>query len=418
MPTAPTSPAAARPRCEILAIGSEMTSGIRLDTNSRWLAARLVRLAVKVGRLQVVPDTAAEIAAAYREGVGRACLVVSTGGLGPTEDDRSFRALAQALGRELVQHAGTHRRLAQAARERGQTPAPGLLRQAMVPAGAQVFPNPRGTAPGVLLQADGSVVVALPGVPDEMMALYDRFVAGELLARFGPSTTVRRVVRAGGLREAEVESLAAWRAGAGELERTILVGDGSVDVYFSGPTDAVDEAARRLARSLGADGISTDGSLCEEVVLEQARRLGGGIAVAESCTGGRIAARLTAIPGASDVFMGGMVVYSDAWKTDLLGVPPATLETYGAVSRETVEAMARGLCERTGCRWALTVTGIAGPAGGRGDCPVGTVWLAVRDPGGVSSHRVRLGGGRQRVQAVAAGIGLDLLRRRMAGGRP
>jgi nicotinamide-nucleotide amidase len=291
-----------------------------------------------------------------------------------------------------------------------------LLRQVRLPVGARPLRNRRGTAPGLLLESGKSLLVALPGVPDEMRGLWQDEVFPELATRFPVAGKTRRRVVVGGLRESEVDGMAAPVCLRRGVDCTILAGGGVVELHLEGHGEAVISALHELRILLAHDLISCDGSSLEETVLAAARSRGGHLAVAESCTGGRVAARLTAVPGASDVFLGSLVVYSDDLKRGLLDVPDMVLRRHGAASQEAARAMVEGLRRRTGCRWGVAVTGIAGPQGsGRGK-PVGSVWFAAAGPAGVVSRRRRFPGGRHRVQDEAAGMALDLLRRTVLSG--
>jgi nicotinamide-nucleotide amidase len=399
------------PRCELIIIGTEMTAGEREDSNSVWLRRELRRLAVRISRVTLVGDELPDLEAALAGALARADLILTTGGLGPTQDDRTLEAVSRAcrLPRRLSEEI--RRRLEDHAHAAGRRLSRRALEQARLPEGSRLLPNQRGTAPGVMLEVGNTLLAVLPGVPDEMEGIYRDHLESELKRRFGRFPLARACVRIGGRWESEVddrvEGLCA-RAGVG---RTVLASAGVVEVHLIGPAQATGQTVGEIRALFGEDVISTAGESLAEVILSEARRRNGCVAVAESCTGGRIAAALTAVPGASEVFRRGYVVYADEAKSDLLGVPPGTLAGHGAVSSETAIAMVRGLLERSGCRWGVAVTGIAGPGGGGPGKPVGTVWLATAGPAGTQTARRRVRGGRDRVQAVAAGAALDLLRR-------
>jgi nicotinamide-nucleotide amidase len=398
-------------RCEILAIGTEMLSGDRQDTNSVWLRRELRELALQVVRVTQVGDDLADIVAALQEALSRAELVVATGGLGPTEDDCTLAAVARAAGREQVLSREIHRGLEERASRAGRIVTESALRQAMVPARSRVYPNARGTAPGLAVETAGKLLVVLPGVPDEMKGIYREQVAADLRARFDPCGLSRGSLLIAGRWESEVDDAVAGPCEAAGVDRTILASAGIVELHLTGSEPAVRQAVEAIRRDLGADVISSTGASLPEVVVEAARERRGALSVAESCTGGRVAALLTGVPGASEVFGRGYVVYSDDAKVELLGVDRELLRRHGAVSRPSVEAMLAGLMERSRCRWGLAVTGIAGPGGGSPSKPVGTVWLAAGGPAGARVIRRSFPGSRPRVQEAAARIGLDLLRR-------
>ncbi|MFQ5720649.1 MAG: CinA family nicotinamide mononucleotide deamidase-related protein, partial [Acidobacteriota bacterium] len=398
-------------RCELIAIGTELTSGPRQDTNSVWLRREMMPLALDVGRVLAIPDDPAEIEAALREARSRADLVICTGGLGPTDDDRTLEVVCALLGRPAVVDEETARRLRVAAARRGRTVTPEIDRMAHVPAGATVLTNDRGAAPGLLIEDDGSWLVMLPGVPDEMRGLFAAELLPRLEARFGTDPTAHRLVRLVGVWESDADRVATPLCEEAGAALSTLALDGEVELHVGGLADAVDGVVRRLEREFGDRVVSVSGQGLAAVVLDAARRRHGTVAVAESCTGGRVAARLTAVPGSSDVFRGGVVAYANDVKSACLGVSPDVIRAAGAVSREVVEAMGDGVRCRFGCDHGVAISGVAGPGGGTPEQPVGTVWLAAVGPTGISTRRVTLSGGRERVQNRAAALALgDLLR--------
>lgn len=402
---------------ELLAVGSELTVGLRQDTNTLWLRRELQALHVRVVRVTSLPDQVRVIADEIGAACSRSSLVILTGGLGPTEDDRTLEALAAGLGRRRRVHPQARAWLEAALPGRRRDVGQALLRQVRLPVGARPLRNRRGTAPGLLLETGRSLLVALPGVPDEMRGLWRDEVLPELATRLPAAARTRRRMVVGGLRESEVDGRVAPVCLRLGVELTILAGGGVVELHLEGEEKAMGSALQELRILLADDLVSSTGASLEETVLAAARSRGGDLAVAESCTGGRVAARLTSVPGASDVFLGSLVVYSDDMKRRFLGVPEAVLRQHGAVSGQTARAMVEGLRRRTGCRWGVAVTGIAGPHGSRRGKPVGSVWFAAAGPEGVVSSRCRLPGGRERVQDDAAGMALDLLRRSVLSGR-
>jgi nicotinamide-nucleotide amidase len=278
--------------------------------------------------------------------------------------------------------------------------------------------NARGTAPGILMEIAGCLLVVLPGVPDEMQGIYRAHLAAELRARFGPYPLARGRLLIAGRWESEVDERVAGPCRSAAVERTILASAGLVELQLTGAEPRLRQAMSEIRRSFGEDVVASGGETLPEVVVEAARQRRGTLSVAESCTGGRLAALITEVPGASEVFERGYVVYADDAKIDLLGVDGSLLRRHGAVSREAAEAMLRGLLERSGCRWGVAVTGIAGPGGGHPDKPVGTVWLAAGGAGGTWVVCRSFPGSRPRVQEAAACSGLDLLRRAILRERP
>jgi nicotinamide-nucleotide amidase len=402
---------------EILAVGTELTAGVRMDTNSTWLRRQLRPLELHVTRVTSLPDDLVPLTLALRAAARRSDLVLVTGGLGPTEDDRTLQALADAAGCRRRVHPRVRNWLEKGRANPKGPLHPSLQRQARLPVGVTPLENRRGTAPGVLMDLSGSLIVALPGVPDEMKGLWLEQVEPQLRRRFPVDPVTRAVIVVGGRRESEVDELAAPICRNAGLDLTTLAGGGVVELHLSGQDEAVQQGADAICNKLGRDIISRKGDGLAEVVLAAARAGGGTLAVAESCTGGRVAAQLTSVPGASDVFLGGVVAYADHLKHRLLGVPRTVLRKHGAVSEAAVKAMASGLRRTTDCTWSVAISGIAGPDGGTRTRPVGTVWFATSGPGGGITRQRRLPGGRERVQRLATGVALDLLRRTILWGK-
>ncbi len=410
---------------EVVTVGSELLLGFTIDTNAADISRALAAIGVRVVLRATVPDVEASIRAAVAGGLERTGLVIVTGGLGPTRDDVTKRAVAALFDVPLEVDAAYLARLEarwHGLRRGGPMPAANRT-QAEIPRGAAVLPNPRGTAPGIWLDGEPGLAVLLPGVPHEMRGLVAEQVVprlAERLGRGGAGTVVRsRTLRTTGV----AESALADRLGAHEeeLEPAALAYLPSflgVDLRLTVSGVAADDAERALARAaerlgplLGADWYGGDDADLAAVVLRGLAERGYSLAVAESCTGGLVGARITAVAGASDVFVGGVISYSNALKTSLLGVDPGLLAAHGAVSEEVVRAMAAGARTRLGADVALAVTGIAGPTGGTDDKPVGTVWLGVCAPDIERAVRIRFPGDRDEVRQRAAQGVLDLARR-------
>jgi len=408
-------------RAAILAVGSELLSVDRLDTNALRLTERLERHGVDLVAKAVVGDDEGAIADEIARFVGRVDLLLCGGGLGPTADDVTREACARALGRPLVESpealAGIERRFA----EFGRRPSANNLRQGRIVDGAEVLDNPRGTAPGQRLEAGGTTIFLLPGVPAELEGLADRFLEPWLAERAGGRGRERRVLKVAMRPESEVDqSLEPLYDEFGRSEVTVLSSPGEIRVHLWAGGSA-DERSERLGRMaararelLGAAVYGEgDGASLEGEVGRRLDALGRSVATAESCTGGLVAERLTRIPGSSRWFPGGVVTYSNEEKTRLLGVDPALLERHGAVSAEVARAMAEGAKARFGTDYALAVTGIAGPDGGSAEKPVGTVHLAIATPDGVEERPRRYPGDRERIRWYSSQAALDLLRRRL-----
>ena len=412
-------------KLEVLTIGTELLLGYTVDTNAAELGRALAAAGAEVARRATVPDRPDAIRTAVVEALDRTGFVIATGGLGPTRDDLTKSVVADLMKRRLVLDeellAGIEARFKRMGR-----PMPAINRtQAEVPEGATVLPNPRGTAPGLWVEdARGRVVVLLPGVPREMRGLLVEQVLPRIVERQGAA---RRVVSSRTVRTTGVsESALAERVGPIEpdiapLTLAYLPSVDGVDLRVTAwdldPTDAearLAGAVERLVTAVGEHGYGVDDADLAAVVLDALRRGRHRLGVAESCTGGMIAERVTNIPGASDTFIGGVVAYADVIKTAALKVPLETLEAYGAVSEETVRAMAEGAQRLFSADSSIAVTGIAGPGGGTPEKPVGTVWLAARVHTTTRAIKRVLPGDRDDVRRRAAQASLDLLRRLLA----
>jgi len=395
-----------------VAVGSELLRAGRPETNSVLVARLLQPCGFRLVEKRCVEDDAAAIASAVDELSARAALVVVSGGLGPTADDVTREGVAAALSRSLVRRPELISSLAERYRSMGREMPEIAARMADVLEGAEVLRNPRGTAPGQLVTAGDTTFVLLPGVPWELEEIFTR----HLLPRWrGAAGVVVRTLRLAGVYESAVEQrISHLYDRFGREAVTILAGRGLVDLVLVADGDG---AAQRLAemedvfrKVVGPDIYGGDDDTLAGVVLEALRRRGRTLAVAESCTGGKIGERLTAVPGSSDVFVGGIVAYSDALKRERLGVPAELLAAHGAVSREVAEAMAHGALA-LGADCAIAVTGVAGPGGGSDEKPVGTVHLAAATPTRLRHARHRFPGHRELVREFAATFALDLLRR-------
>ena len=415
----------ARLRAVVLLTGSELVRGDRRDENGAFLARELTRLGLEPARMVLVGDDPAELAAAIAEAVAADVCVVS-GGLGPTHDDRTVEVLARAAGRAVVvdealegQIEAFSRRTAERLGRPYADFAAGVRKQASLPEGAVVL-GVAGTAPAFLLELDGRVAAALPGPPPELRRLWprvaespafravvERFPAPRhhLLRFFGPSeSAVARVIgEAGGEPDGTTVTVCAHDL---EIRVDLYVGEGG--------GEGADTLEQALRERLGEQLFARDERPVEELVLEGCRAAGLTLATAESCTGGLVGARLTAVPGASDVYVGGVVAYSNDAKSAQLQVPEEILARHGAVSAEAAAAMAAGAREAFGADGAIAVTGIAGPGGGTAEKPVGLVFLHAEVPEGHSAQTLQLPGDRDAVRARATVAALHLFRRLLA----
>jgi nicotinamide-nucleotide amidase len=412
-------------KLELLTIGTELLLGYTVDTNAVELGRALAAAGAELARRTTVPDRPDAIRAAVAEALDRTGLVLTTGGLGPTRDDMTKKVVAELLGKRLVLDEPLLASLETRFRRLGR-PMPAINRtQAEVPEGATVLPNPRGTAPGLWLEDDrGRVVVLLPGVPREMRGLLIEEVLPRLIARQDGERRVvlSRTVRTTGIAESALaERVGPIESSIAPLTLAYLPSVDGVDLRVTAwrlePRDAETRLARVVQQLVSAAGehyYGADDADLAAVVLDQLRHGRHRLGIAESCTGGMVAERVTNIPGASDTFIGGVVAYADVVKTAALKVPLETLEAHGAVSEETVRAMAEGAQRLFSADCTIAVTGIAGPGGGTPEKPVGTVWLAARVHTTAQAVKRLLPGDREEIRRRSAQAGLDLLRRVLA----
>ena len=409
-------------KLELLTIGTELVLGQIIDTNAAELGRALAAAGVEVVRHTSVADRPELIRAAVTDALDRTGFVITTGGLGPTRDDMTKREVAAVFGKALQLDETVLHSLEDRFRRLGR-PMPAVNRtQAEVPAGATVLPNPRGTAPGLWVEDQGRVVVMLPGVPSEMRGLLAEEVLPRLAAR-GAGLVVRsRSVRTTGIAESALaERVGAIEESIAPLTLAYLPSTEGVELRVTAWGLREDEAERRLSQvaamlreRAGEHVYGSDGADLAAVVLDLLRARQARLVVAESCTGGLLGARITAVPGASSVFIGGVVAYDDVVKSGMLDVPPELLEQFGAVSEQVVSAMAEGVQRQFAVDAALAITGIAGPTGGTADKPVGTVWLAARVGARARTLKRIFPGDRGEIRARAAQAALDLLRRLLA----
>lgn len=407
------------PTARVLAIGDELLLGRTVDTNSPWLCRAVGEAGLAVARVTQVGDGQRAIEAALRQACRGVDLVVCTGGLGPTDDDRTRHALAAVAGVPLTESAAAWRQVRAriAALRPGRPIAASNRRQALLPRGARLLANDRGTAPGMALRIGSCWVACLPGVPHEMEAMATRLL--RRLPRLIPGLRPPVVAELwfAGLGESAAQDLLAGLFSEAEPMVGITVSElGHITLRVVG-TRAQVRARIAALRAPIAPWLLPRPGLAESLVGELAAR-GASVATAESCTCGHLAAAIGAVPGASAVWREGVVAYHADAKRRLLGVDPALVARAGVVSREVVEAMARGMRRRSGADLALATTGIAGPDGGTEAQPVGTVWLAAATAAGVLSREVRIPGSRARVQRRAAAAALQIGWEALRGGGP
>ena len=414
----------------IVAVGSEMLTPFRVDTNSLSITERLNAIGCDVRLKAVVGDDVGELATLFQRGVGAVDLIVCTGGLGPTEDDITRDGLARALNLECETDEQVLESIRQRFEKRGMVMRDINRRQALVPRGAEVLENARGTAPGLWLERDGTAILLLPGPPLEMQPMLDRVVDERLKPRAGSRGLFRRVLKLTGRPESEVDAIAQpvygqWLSAPIPIATTILAKMGQIELHLT--ADAPNEADARVALAAAVRQLldvlepavySTDGRGLEEVVGDLLRERGLSIAVAESCTGGLLASRLTDVAGSSDYFDRGVVCYSNDAKTEWLGVSPDLLAAHGAVSEPVAQAMADGVRQRARSGVGVGITGIAGPGGGTPEKPVGMVCIAVVTPVQQQVRTFQFIGSRDMVKFQSAQAAMNMLRRLLADGPP
>jgi nicotinamide-nucleotide amidase len=410
---------------EIIAVGSEMLTPHRMDTNSLYLTEQLNLLGVDVIFKSIVGDDRRRLVAAAQHGLFRSDVLIFSGGLGPTEDDLTREAVAEALGVKLRRDPEILARLEQRFAERGWKMSANNTKQADVLEGATPLPNPNGTAPGQWLSGefDGRehIIVLLPGPPHEMKALFEAEVRERLRAKVPPAFLAVRTLKIAMLGESAVDArVAPIYKRYSDVQTTILAGAGEIELHFktrAATQDAaqsrVDEVAGVVEDELDDAVYSRNGESLEQIVGYWLQMRSATLAVAESCTGGLLAERVTSISGSSRYFLGGAVVYSNALKTELAGVPAEMIDRHGAVSREVAAALAEGIRYRCESTLGIGITGVAGPTGGTAEKPVGLVFHAVASSTGTEVIQRNFPGDRKRIRRFASTMALDMVRKKL-----
>lgn len=406
---------------EIIAVGSELLTPQRLDTNSLYLTDQLNSLGVEVHRKSVIGDDREMLACEIRQSLTRSEIVIITGGLGPTEDDVTRDAVAEALGRPLVFREDLLEVLTERFKRLNRKMAETNRRQTFLVDGAEPLANPRGTAPGQWIATGGRIAMLLPGPPRELKGMFGEECLPRLKLLLPPQVIQTRFFRVAGMGESDLDQLIspAYKPFTNPAT-TILAGPGDIQIHLRARGATVRETeqllnavAPKIEELVGDRIYSTDGAPLEEIVGRMLRARGETLAVAESCTGGLLGERITSVPGSSDYFLGGFLLYSDRTKTDLAGVDAALISAHSSVSEEVAKAMAVGARGKTGATHALAVTGEAGPESASG-VPVGTVIIGVASEGRQpEAYRYALFGGREGIRARAAQWALDQLRRQL-----
>src|SRR5215207_9436791 len=406
-------------RAEIVTVGTEILLGDLVDTNTAWLSRRLANLGVGIYRHTTVGDNRERIAAGIKDAAARADLVITTGGLGPTSDDLTNEALSLVTGRQMVEYPEAREHVDEMFRKFGRKPTANNYKQAVFPEGTTLIPNPQGTAMGALLEADGALFATLPGVPSEMKGMFEEALEPLIRNRT----------------EGSIVSKTLWFAGIGEsalaeqvqdfLDATVapLAGQGKVRLRITTRAATPEEAEKRIApvereilARLGDYYFGEGDETLESAVGRLLKENGATLALAESCTGGLLAKRLTDVAGSSAYFKEGLVTYSNESKERLLGVPHELLLKHGAVSEPVARKMAEGARKLAGTDYGLSVTGIAGPDGGTDEKPVGLVFVELSDAGGTFAERLDLSAwarSRDAIRERSANRAFDLLRLRL-----
>lgn len=406
---------------EIIAVGSELLTPLHVDTNSLYLTEKLNALGIEVRFKTVVGDRREDLGAAFRSALARSPLIILTGGLGPTEDDINREVVAELLNRRLGEVAELRQRLQERFARLGRTMPANNLRQALVPEGAEWLENQHGTAPGIWIEHDDHIVLLLPGPPRELEPMFDAHCLPRLARYAGRQKIRTRVYRIVGLPESDVDQrIAPIYKAYSNPTTTILATPGAIEVHLRARVSTPEEAEALLTElgdkielALGDHVFSTQGESLEEVVGMYLVMRQKTVAVAESCTGGLLAERLTRTAGSSTFFLGGAVCYSNELKTLLAGVPPELMEAHGAVSKPVAQALAEGIRARTGASMGVGITGIAGPSGGTAEKSVGLVFVALADGRGTQVREFHFPGPRERVRHWASQMALEMIRRRI-----
>lgn len=404
---------------EVIAVGSELLTASKIDTNSLWLTDQLNSLGVEVVRKSVVGDDRALLSDAVGGSVRRVDIVIVTGGLGPTEDDVTRDAVADALGRGQVFSQDVCNTIAARFARMNRPMVEINKRQAFLIEGAEMLPNDRGTAPGQWIETDGRVVLLLPGPPRELKGMFEEQCLPRLTALLPPAVIRTRFYRVSCMPESDLDQLIApVYTRYTNPATTILAAAGDLQIHLRARCSCTEEAdallnevCPRIEELVGDRIYTSTGEPLEVVVGRLLRARGATVAVAESATGGMLAERLSSIPGSSEYFLGGFVTYTNDVKSALLGIDAQLLETETAVSEPVAKAMAEGARTRLGATYAVSVTGFAGPDGGDERNPVGTIYIGIAGPDDARVYRLAFAGDRARNRQMSVVWALDLLRR-------
>jgi competence/damage-inducible protein CinA-like protein len=407
---------------EILTIGTEILLGDLLDTNAAWISGKLASLGVSIYRHTTVGDNKKRITAALKEAASRADLVITTGGLGPTSDDLTNACLGEAAGREMVEYPEARRHVDEMFKRFGRTPTQSNYKQTLFPEGSELIPNPAGTAMGAILELDGALVATFPGVPGEMKGMFEETLE-PLIKEWSEGSIISRTLWFTGIGESALAEKVQDLLDASDPTVAPLAGQGKVRLRITTRAATTEEAEEKIApiadeilSRLGDYYFGEDDETLESAIGKLLTGRGETLALAESCTGGLLAKRLTDRAGSSAFFTEGLVTYSNEAKERLLGVPHELLVEHGAVSEPVAKAMADGVRKTAGTNYGLSVTGVAGPDGGTEEKPVGLVFVGISDAEGTVAELLDLSAWRRSREAIrerSANRAFDLLRHRI-----
>ncbi|MTI82820.1 MAG: competence/damage-inducible protein A [Firmicutes bacterium] len=405
-------------RAELIITGTELLLGQVDNSHGQYLGRELSALGIEVIMRTVVGDNSNNLQEVFSQALKRSNMIITTGGLGPTTDDLTKETVCTLLGKELKLNEGALNSLREFFKRRGIDMPEIVIKQAYVPKGATVLPNPEGSAPGIMLEHQGVIVVMLPGPPNELHAIFEGSVRPYLAQRENKGqVTYAKIFKLTGISESAVQERLAEVGGQGNPGLAYIAKPGEVHVRISAKAPEVDQAramvnelAERVRNRLAGYIFGTNDEVLEETVGDLLIEKGVTVGVAESCTGGLITQRLTNVAGSSRYLKGGIVAYDDATKQKLLGMLPESLDLYGAVSKECAILMAEGICRVTGAQLGLAVTGNAGPSGGYPEKPVGLTYIALAAPDGTCCREFQFPGQRWGIRWGAANAGLNMIR--------
>jgi len=409
------------PKIEIIAVGTELLTPFFQDTNSLYITKRLNDLGMDVSFKTIVGDEWDDLHLAIKEACSRADLIITTGGLGPTQDDRTREAFAKALNRKLIYKKEIFQNIEKRFKQRGMHVPPVNKKQSYIIEGAEILENKNGTAPGLLIDTESEIIVLLPGPPHELEPMFESSVFPRL-KKNQSKYTERRTLKITGLTESKIESLILDLYPEGpDCKLSILAYPGQIEIYLTGYSEEsyshakekVNELLKNIRKRLGNNVFSTSGEDLEEIIGKLLTARKKTLAVAESCTGGLLGHRITNISGSSNYFLQGMHVYSNEAKDQILGIPSNLIEKYGAVSSEVAKRMATSIRKKSKANYGLSITGIAGPLGGTTEKPVGLVYTALSWEKGLECKKNLFLGNRKTIKFQSSQKALDMLRRHL-----